>query len=1277
LHYDVHRIMKRSLYIFILGIGWLLLALVANYYFSGKRNDIRYQQSLETYLQAQEQISEPLLLDTTLLKQLFEATQQPIGSNPSSRLDTTLHELEGRAFTFLLFEKEKLIFWSANQQSPYRVSLDENVSVALERSLEVIKDSHYEVIKKHYLYHDSTFLTSVVLIPLRIYYGALESEHLSTYLPAPHDLWGLPAELTFRRDSINERCYPIRSDKNRLLCYMDASSVYLDKTHDATIGILGILGLLCMAWGGGRISTHLLKGYEAVPLLGVSSFVVLVSGLFYLVYWSNHNNIFGAFDFSMSNFSGNTYAIHSLRDLLTYSVFIFWVALFFQQAVSIKGFVNRPRWVRYGVAWVCYSLVVVFLLLLVGTISDLAENTQIPYVYQNVFYLKSSDFIAWSCIGLMLYALFLMTHRLIFFVTQLNIKNYYLLLIFDSAVMFWWVYANLKVSSWWLPSVFSVITFFYLYTFHYLFRRPKPNILFWTIIFLTLFTAIPTFFMVYFADKKEDEVCATYARQLSNMNDEQAERKLQALCDTLINIESIHGFKGNIGIDTHNIARNIERAFANDAYLSRHYNLLFCATDGRRAILREENLARYSSWEQRSMRQECQNDTLVKGNPLILRSTSRCCAASYWAFLNIPIINKSQAIRLHLEMQHSVQFPSHVETELLGSQRFQYKELQQLQQYAYAIYDHAICVEQNHADLFPNAQMPLADSLNIGEERSVQLSYLNHNWASVYRADKNIYIYVKKLNKTQNALGTLSFLMASLSLMLLLFSLLDRIIPFLPPILRVWSNASTSLGNKLIFPLLIFNFCTLVVLGGFTFHFFYNNSKHFEALDATGHERYISATLHKKDLSSQVLPTLNRQYWDSLANEISTLRQTAIHIFDTNGLLVGTSEKDLEEKELLPQMMPQAAWLALKYGQQKVFKTIEKIGTLSYQTQFYPLNNAQNTRIGYFELPFYENNQKYQQAASELLGQVLALSICLLFIASQYTTRVAKRLIKPIEEVGRMLEKLTLGRENVKVAPRQDELNLIISAYNNKVDELADSLQQIQDSDREKTWRDIARMIAHEIRNPLTPMLLYVQYLEHIRLNHVEKLPYYVERANKSLLEQISTLEKLAKAFSEFVQLPQAQNAQISINDVIENIETTFTEYFADKNMRFEVTLPNIEYMVYADPNLLKNALDNLILNAQQAIPNDRAGKVSVKLYHQDGYAIVQITDNGSGIPKEIQEKIFKFNFTTKTYGSGLGLGFTKSIVDAVNGKLSFETTENVGTSFFIALELAGTKARQ
>jgi two-component system nitrogen regulation sensor histidine kinase NtrY len=220
-------------------------------------------------------------------------------------------------------------------------------------------------------------------------------------------------------------------------------------------------------------------------------------------------------------------------------------------------------------------------------------------------------------------------------------------------------------------------------------------------------------------------------------------------------------------------------------------------------------------------------------------------------------------------------------------------------------------------------------------------------------------------------------------------------------------------------------------------------------------------------------------------------------------------------------------------------------------------------------------------------------------------------------------------------------------------------------SERESAWREMAKQIAHEIKNPLTPMRLSVQHLLRSWKDNKENFDEYLEKVTRTLIEQIDNLSFIASEFSNFAKMPKAFNEEINI---VEKIRSTLTLFANTENVDFIFEHESEHIMVYADKEQLSRVFINLLKNAIQAIPDARQGKVGISLVLNGKMVRVSITDNGKGIPEELQNKLFTPSFTTKSSGMGLGLSIVKNIIESFGGNITFKTKVNHGTTFIFEL---------
>jgi len=266
---------------------------------------------------------------------------------------------------------------------------------------------------------------------------------------------------------------------------------------------------------------------------------------------------------------------------------------------------------------------------------------------------------------------------------------------------------------------------------------------------------------------------------------------------------------------------------------------------------------------------------------------------------------------------------------------------------------------------------------------------------------------------------------------------------------------------------------------------------------------------------------------------------------------------------------------------------------------------------------------------------------------------------------------IRLGEKNDPIRyERRDEVGGLVKEYNRAIEELARSATRLARSERESAWREMAKQIAHEINNPLTPMKLSVQHLKRAYDNQSERFDEYMEKISHSLVEQIDTLSAIATEFSNFAKMPVAHLERIDLIDQINNVVPLFA---IDENKQaFHTDFHGLEHaFVNADKEQMSRVFINLFKNAIQAIPKNRQAEIHIDVLKINRKIWIRIKDNGMGIPEEMQAKIFHPNFTTKSSGMGVGLSIVRSIIESAGGNINFKTLKGESTTFIISLPAA------
>jgi len=327
--------------------------------------------------------------------------------------------------------------------------------------------------------------------------------------------------------------------------------------------------------------------------------------------------------------------------------------------------------------------------------------------------------------------------------------------------------------------------------------------------------------------------------------------------------------------------------------------------------------------------------------------------------------------------------------------------------------------------------------------------------------------------------------------------------------------------------------------------------------------------------------------------------------------------------------------------------------------------------IGWVSYAFFQRSGILEpETMSAYFSALLTLYVFLLLAAFAVAVVVGNSITLPLAVIGEKLQALRLGRNEPLEWSGQDELGALVSAYNRMIVEVEQSAEMLRRSEREGAWREMARQVAHEIKNPLTPMKLSIQHLQRAYLADPQQAAPLVKSVSETLIEQIETLNRIAGEFANFAQMPEQQKEIFDWREVVHSVLQLFNTEFEERQVLVKSQTPELPVMINTDRSHMTRVLNNLLKNALQAMPDEKQGLLEVLL---DEHGLLMVRDNGSGIPKAVQARVFFPNFTTKSSGMGLGLAMCKNIMDAADGRIWFETTENQGTVFFVQLPIVGS----
>jgi two-component system nitrogen regulation sensor histidine kinase NtrY len=448
-------------------------------------------------------------------------------------------------------------------------------------------------------------------------------------------------------------------------------------------------------------------------------------------------------------------------------------------------------------------------------------------------------------------------------------------------------------------------------------------------------------------------------------------------------------------------------------------------------------------------------------------------------------------------------------------------------------------------------------------------------------------------------------------------------------------------------------------------------AKHYENLREKMNSIYME--LENKISSEKNLTTewKNSSYssLEEVLVRLSNIFNTDINLYDTYGFLISSSRPEIYYRNLISKRMDNMAFINLFSLKKSEYLQKEKIANLEYVSAYVPYYNTDYDLIAYLNLPYFRMQSVLAREISNTIVAVINFTLLLIVIAMGLAVFISGRLTAPLALLSSRLASVELGKKSEHLSYEgSDEVGELVRQYNRMVDELDQSAQKLANSEREYAWREMAKQIAHEIKNPLTPMKLNIQQLFKSWTDGVPGFEKKLERFTKNQIEYIDNLSSIASAFSSFAKIPEANPVEV---DLLEQIKTTLELFKNSDNITFRVGSPYTEKTVIrADKEQINGIFSNLIKNAIQSITPGMEGLIKVHLEKKGEKVMVSVSDNGSGIPESLKQKMFTPNFTTKSSGTGLGLSIVKRYVENAGGKIWFESELDKGTIFFIEFPL-------
>ena len=400
--------------------------------------------------------------------------------------------------------------------------------------------------------------------------------------------------------------------------------------------------------------------------------------------------------------------------------------------------------------------------------------------------------------------------------------------------------------------------------------------------------------------------------------------------------------------------------------------------------------------------------------------------------------------------------------------------------------------------------------------------------------------------------------------------------------------------------------------------------------------------------------------------QISNLIFADIHLYNTKGELIASSRQEIFDKKLQGKQMNFSAFYQLFHKERTHFIHKEQIGKMEYLSAYESLVDADNKRLAFINLPYFIKSQDLKSELFNLILTGINLHLFMILIAIFVSVIISNKITQPLRLIENKLQKTRLGTHSTAIEyTKNDEIGSLVKVYNKMLVDLEQSAELLAQSERESAWREMARQVAHEIKNPLTPMKLSIQFLQRRYDDQSPDWGKHLKQVSETLIHQIDTLSSIATAFSNFAKMPESKSEDLNLVEILKH---ALSLYQNDKH-EIKLSLNGIDKaMASLDREQFVRIYVNLLNNAIESIPTDEEGLIQMELMDKNEYWLTSVKDNGKGVEPKIKSKLFYPNFTTKSSGMGLGLAIVKNSVVQAGGEIWVESELGKGSCFYVKI---------
>jgi len=1242
---SLKKILLKHGYLLLIALVIYTISYIITNYWAYDSTPVKVENKLQSRLISFEHELNKVIDDTSLLKLLI------VDSSVDKKLQLTNKPFGLFVYTLTDDVHTTLSYWNTNVYSVTQ----SDIAAKDGYYFSIKKNGEQEIVKKTITLNGKTAIV-IGIIPIKWGYF-INNKYL-------HEEFDGFLNLSEQYEITNDKLgYPIVNSNGNTIYKIKLKEGHHYFGYDAFTIILRIIVVLLLMLFINRVCEEVITNFG--KLIGITSLTISLLIIRYFFIQFN-------FPFELSRlplFDPSIYASNfinpSLGHLFVNSVLLLWMVTFYKFNTinyTVSTLYKKVYWLSY----VNIALMVVVVFTIASIMESIVTDSRISFDVTHFFSLTIFSVLSFITLAFLAFSFYHLSHIIFRPVFALNIKIHSQII---AAVIISLLYSSTQIGK---ETILNIVLLFWLIGFILLinWRKADCNLLietstffiFWILIFTVSITMIINFQnrRVDFAQRKK------IAERLALQNDINGENVLAIAVSNISNsilAANYDRLKDEIS------NKQIKDSILNEnftGYLNRFETSVYTFNQFYEPLFNEDTSLNYAA---------INAIISVRSKPTALPNLfvwdNNTSQITY--IYSVPIGNSDNPLGYFMVVARTKKYKSEALYPVLFSQQGDEDNWSSPNKYPQAIY-----INGKLTSKYNQYEFPL--KINVSQLLPYDFKVINNEdfeelW---FNGGNNKTVIVVKENEPLIEIATLfAYLFLTLLVVTGFIHLINLLLHTnfaIQPLKRLFKISIQTQINMTVIFISLFSF---IIIGASTISFFTNR------FDNINRQR-LSATIETianeiggrlQQLQIQLpynngISLYDAGYFSNFEKDItdiSEVHNVDVNFYGLNGNLIASTQPHIYSKQLLNSKINPTAFYHLMYDKRSHFVQTENIGSLRYLSMYLPVLDEKGKTYAYINIPFLNSQVELNQEISNFIATLINLNALIFLIAGVIAFIITERIVASFTLIANKMKEVNIGKKNEAINwDKDDEIGELVTEYNKMVLKLEVSAKALAKSEREGAWKEMAKQVAHEIKNPLTPMKLSIQYLQRAIDNDLPNVKELSQRVALTLIDQIEELSKIASDFSQFANI---DNAKIERLDISYKIESIVQLYKQTESVIINLNTNDPIYIM-GDKTQINRLFTNLIKNAIESIDENQIAVIDINQSIKNNFVIIMIKDNGKGIPIEIAESIFQPNFTTKSSGTGLGLAMCKGIVEKMEGKISFSTEPNKGTTFTIELPL-------